>query len=156
MDKRYYHDEIGVNSRLDAIQAAVLNIKLKRLDTYNEARQKAAAFYDQQFKGVAGITTPKVANYSTHVYHQYTLLLEKGRDEVHQALKEKGIPTGIYYPVPLHLQIAYRQQGRYKEGDFPVTESLSKKVLSLPIHSEMSEALQLHITGTLLDTFSKV
>lgn len=156
MEKRYYHDEIGVNSRLDAIQAAVLNIKLKKLDTYNKARQRAAAFYDQQLKDIAGITTPRVANYSTHVYHQYTLLLERGRDEVHQTLKDKGVPSGIYYPVPLHLQIAYRQQGRYKAGDFPVTEALSKKVLSLPMHSEMNEELQSYITGTLLDAYNNI
>lgn len=144
MKERYYHDAIGVNSRLDALQAAVLDIKLKHLDEYNQARQKAAAYYSSHFNTVSGVTPPKVASYSTHVFHQYTLILESGREEVRQALQEAGIATGIYYPVPLHLQKAYRGSG-YQEGDFPVSEDLAAKVLSLPIHTELTEKIQDHI-----------
>lgn len=147
---RYYHDEIGVNSRLDAIQAAVLDIKLKYLDEYNKARQRAAAFYSTQLEGVEGIKTPVTGAYSTHIFHQYTLVVEEGRDEIVDALKVKGIATGVYYPVPLHLQKAYRGDG-YKEGDFPVAEKLSKKVVSLPMHTELTEEIQRYILDGMLE-----
>ncbi len=152
---RYYHDSIGVNSRLDSIQATVLDIKLKHLDEYNAARQKAAATYTSLLKGVAGITTPKIAQYSTHVFHQYTLLLDQNRDKVQKVLKEKGIPTGVYYPVPLHMQKAYKASG-YNEGDFPVSEDLAKKVLSLPMHTELDQDLQEYIIGALVDAYKSV
>ncbi len=145
---RYYHAEIGVNSRLDAMQAAILNVKLGHLPDYNNRRLAAADFYDAQLKDVPGVTVPKRAKYSTHVFHQYTLILEQNRDEVVQALKEKGISTGVYYPVPLHLQEAYRGDG-YKMGDFPVAEQLSKKVISLPMHTELTEETQLFIVDEL-------
>ncbi len=150
---RYYHDLIGVNSRLDAMQAAVLDIKLKHLDDYNAARHKAAHFYSEKLKPVFGITVPKEASYSTHVYHQYTILLEQKRDKVQKALQEAGIPTGVYYPVPLHLQKAY-QDGHYRAGDFPVSEDLASKVLSLPMHSELTEDIQTYIIDHLLKAFN--
>lgn len=150
--ERYYHDMIGVNSRLDAMQAAVLNVKLNHLDEYNQARQQAARFYSEKLKPVAGITVPKEADYSTHVYHQYTLLLDKKRDEVVQALQKAGIPTGVYYPVPLHLQKAYRDD-RYQEGDFPVSEDLALKVLSLPMHTELTVEMQQFIVEELMKAY---
>ena len=140
MEKRYYHDMIGVNSRLDAMQAAVLNVKLKYLDKYNEARRWAADYYDNAFKDFPELETPARSPYSSHVFHQYTLKLAPELDhfEMQEFLKEFGVPGMIYYPVPLHLQKAYLDP-RYKEGDFPVTEELCKTVLSLPMHSEHSE-----------------
>ncbi len=136
---QYYHDEIGVNSRLDSIQAAILRVKLRHLNEYAVARQKVAAYYDRTFKEYTSIITPEVSNYSTHVYHQYTLqILDVDRDELRKHLAAKGIPTMIYYPLPLHVQKAYLDP-RYKDGDFPVTEQLCKTVLSLPIHTEMDE-----------------
>jgi UDP-2-acetamido-2-deoxy-ribo-hexuluronate aminotransferase len=142
--KRYYHDEIGVNSRLDTLQAVVLDTKLPYLDEYNQSRQEAAAYYSEHLKGLPGVTVPKEASYSSHVYHQYTLLIEEGRDQVQQVLKDAGIASGVYYPIPLHLQKAYQWYG-YKEGDFPISESLAHKVLSLPIHSELDRETQDYI-----------
>lgn len=141
MKKRYYHDDIGVNSRLDSIQAAVLDVKLKYLDDYCEARQLAAERYDSFFKNKKGITIPVRENNSTHVFHQYTLKLEKGRDEVAAFLQKEKIPHGIYYPIPLHLQKAYDDCG-YKAGDFPITEKLCEQVISLPMHTELDEEIQ--------------
>lgn len=152
MEKRYYHDMIGVNSRLDAIQAAVLNVKLKYLDQYNDARRNAADYYDNAFKDIDGIETPtRVAN-STHVFHQYTLKLSDKYDhfEMQEYLKEHGVPGMIYYPVPLHLQKAYLDP-RYNEGDFPITEKLCKSVLSLPMHSEHTEETLRYITDKVID-----
>jgi dTDP-4-amino-4,6-dideoxygalactose transaminase len=148
MKVRYYHDEIGVNSRLDSIQAAVLDIKLGHLDSYNAARQEAAARYNRLLAGVPGIRIPERAGHSTHVFHQYTLRLEARRDEAARALQAAGIPHGIYYPVPLHLQKAYRSYG-YREGDFPVSEMLAQQVLSLPMHTELDAALQDYIVQPL-------
>ncbi len=144
MKVRYYYDSIGVNSRLDTLQAVILDVKLPHLDEYNAARQAAAARYDRAFSGLRGVTVPKVAPYSNHVYHQYTLTLEEGRDRLKDHLQGAGIPTGVYYPVPLHVQKAYRGYG-YKEGDFPVSESLAHKVLSLPMHSELGGEVQEYI-----------
>ena len=137
---RYYHDFIGVNSRLDSIQAAVLNVKLKHLDDYIARRQKAAAYYTEAFRNNPNVITPTWdAAHTTHVFHQYTLKLENvNRDELREKLAEKNIPAMIYYPVPLHLQKAY-QDPRYKAGDFPVAEKLVKCVLSLPMHTELDE-----------------
>jgi UDP-2-acetamido-2-deoxy-ribo-hexuluronate aminotransferase len=139
MKVRYYHDSIGVNSRLDTIQAAVLNIKLKHLDTYIANRQRAAAYYDNAFANHPNITIPARDPKSTHVFHQYTLVL-KGVDRaaLQAKLQEKGIATMVYYPVPMHMQKAYTDP-RYKEGDFPVTEELSSNVMSLPMHTELTE-----------------
>jgi Predicted pyridoxal phosphate-dependent enzyme apparently involved in regulation of cell wall biogenesis len=135
---KYHHDSIGVNSRLDTLQAAVLKVKLKYLDEYTRNRDKAAAFYDLALKELSEVRTPYRTSFSTHVFHQYTLRAER-RDELKEYLEKQGIPTMIYYPVPLHFQKAYRQEG-VGEGSFPVTERLSKSVISLPIHTEMKEA----------------
>lgn len=132
---RYHHDIVGVNSRLDSIQAAVLEAKLPHLDEYIRARQAAAAYYDRAFAGNKHLAVPGRDRKSTHVFHQYTLRLQDtDRAKVQTYLAEKGVPSMIYYPVPLHLQKAY-QDPRYKAGDFPVAEKLSASVLSLPMHT---------------------
>lgn len=144
---RYHHDRVGVNSRLDAIQAAVLDAKLPHLDEYIAARQRAAAYYDKAFAGNPHVLTPARQAHSTHVYHQYTLRLAGvDRDKVREALAEREIPSMVYYPVPLHLQKAY-QDPRYKAGDFPVAERLAACVLSLPMHTELSDEQLLAITS---------
>ncbi len=155
MTVRYYHDFIGVNSRLDSIQAAVLDVKLKHLDEYNAARNKAAQFYNQAFAGHPKLQTPVKANYTTHVFHQYTLVTSGiDRNALVEHMAANGIPVMIYYPVPLHMQKAYLDP-RYKEGDFPVTESLCSSVISLPMHTELDEEQLLHITMNLLDFVNK-
>lgn len=137
MEVRYHHDSIGVNSRLDSIQAAVLDAKLPHLDEFIAARQRAAAYYDEAFKDIPGIQVPGRSKQSTHVFHQYTLRIADGkRDALKEALAEKQVPAMIYYPIPLHMQKAY-QDPRYKQGDFPVAEKLSATVLSLPMHTEL-------------------
>jgi dTDP-4-amino-4,6-dideoxygalactose transaminase len=140
---RYYHDVIGVNSRLDTIQAAILDIKLNHLNDYANARRAAADYYDQAFQGVEGIITPNRISEGTHVFHQYTLRVKGGkRDALRTYLEEKGIPSMIYYPLPLHFQKAFANE-RYPEGSMPISELLSTEVLSLPIHTEMtSEELE--------------
>ena len=151
---RYYHDTIGVNSRLDSIQAAVLNAKLPHLDEYIVARQVAAAYYDKAFANHPNILIPVRSSHSTHVFHQYTLrLLNVDRDALRNALAEVGIPAMIYYPVPLHMQKAY-QDPRYKAGDFPVAERLASCVLSLPMHTELDEEQLAYITQNLLKAIS--
>jgi dTDP-4-amino-4,6-dideoxygalactose transaminase len=133
------------------MQAAVLNIKLKHLDEYTAARQKAAAYYNDAFAGHPKIKHPVTAPFTTHVFHQYTLVLNNvDREGLMQHLADKGIASAIYYPVPLHMQKAYLDP-RYKEGDFPVTEMLSKSVLSLPIHTELTEEIQKVITEAVLE-----
>jgi len=156
MTVRYYHDLVGVNSRLDSIQAAVLDIKLNHLDEYAEARQKAAAYYNEAFAATDKITTPATADFTTHVFHQYTMVLAEdvNREGLQKHLADKGIASAVYYPVPLHLQKAYRDP-RYKEGDFPVTEHLSHHVISLPIHTEMNESMLKEITGAVLEFVEK-
>lgn len=141
MNRRYYHDIVGVNSRLDSIQAAVLGIKLKHLDTYCGNRQSAAAYYDKALSGIDALLIPKRQHNSTHVFHQYTLRVTNGkRDELQAFLKEKGVPSMVYYPVPLYEQEAYRD-GSANDVDFlPVTDVLCKEVISLPMHSELDEA----------------
>lgn len=140
MTVRYHHDRVGMNSRLDGIQAAVLDVKLKYLDEYVKSRQWAAKEYDEAFAGMEWIKTPKCATYSTHAFHQYTLVLDESvdRDALQARLKVAGVPSMVYYPIPLHLQKAYRDE-RYKEGDFPVAEFLSQHVLSLPMHTELTQ-----------------
>lgn len=134
----YIHDEIGVNSRLDSIQAAVLRIKLKHLDEYAAARNRAADYYDKAFANHPNIKTPVRAANSTHVFHQYTLkLIDKNRDELREHLKANNIPHNVYYPLPLHFQKAY-QDARYSAGMFPVSEELCKQVISLPMHTELT------------------
>ena len=143
---RYHHDFVGVNSRLDSIQAAVLDAKLPHLDEYIAARQKAAAYYDAAFAGREDILVPGRSEHSTHVFHQYTLrVIGRDRDALKAALHEKGIPAMVYYPVPLHQQKAY-QDPRYKTGDFPVAERLAACVLSLPMHTCLDEEQLSYIT----------
>ncbi len=141
MYKRYYHDVVGVNSRLDSFQAAVLSAKLPHLNAYNEARRNAAKQYTKAFADNPHIKTPTVVarHPNTHVFHQYVIEIRNGqRDALTRHLKEKGIPFGIYYPVPLHLQKAYRDN-RYKEADFEVTNRITKEVLALPMHTELEK-----------------
>ncbi|GGI56631.1 DegT/DnrJ/EryC1/StrS family aminotransferase [Winogradskyella haliclonae] len=148
---QYVHDEVGVNSRLDSIQAAILRIKLRQLDSYNKARNIAAAKYSEAFKNHPKIVTPVKASYSTHVFHQYTLkLINSNRDALRQHLTDNNIPSGIYYPIPLHLQKAYTDP-RYNSGDFPVTEDLCETVISLPMHTELDDEQIDFITKTVLD-----
>jgi dTDP-4-amino-4,6-dideoxygalactose transaminase len=147
---RYYHDQVGVNSRLDTIQAAILDCKLPHLDSYIAARQHAAEFYDNAFCGNPHLLVPTRSASSTHVFHQYTLrLIDVDRDALRSALSEQGIPAMIYYPVPLHLQKAY-QDTRYKPGDFPVAERLAACVLSLPMHTELDNEQLSYITQAVL------
>lgn len=151
MEVRYYHDSVGVNSRLDSIQATILRIKLARLDEYAAARRSAADYYDQAFKDHPRITVPARSSFSSHVFHQYTLVIKDlNQFELQKFLGERGIPAMIYYPVPMHMQKAY-QDPRYKEGDFPVTEMLSKSVISLPMHTELDEEQLKHITESVLE-----
>jgi UDP-2-acetamido-2-deoxy-ribo-hexuluronate aminotransferase len=154
MKVRYYHDHVGINSRLDTIQAAILNIKLKHLDSYNESRQKVANYYDKAFGNSKALHIPFRNPQSSHIFHQYTLVVEGAdRDLLKTHLQSKGIPAMIYYPVPLHLQKAYQDLG-YKEGDFPVTEQLCKSVISLPMHTELDEEQLKSITGSVLEFVS--
>ena len=153
---RYIHDVIGVNSRLDAIQAAILDIKLTHLETYNAARRNAADMYDQAFKLVSGIDIPFRSSFTKHVFHQYTLKIKGGRalrDQLKANLDATGIPSMIYYPVPLHLQPAYKNFG-YAEGMFPVSEQLSAEVISLPMHSELTEQQIAKITAQFIDCYT--
>jgi len=136
--KRYYHDRIGVNSRLDSIQAAILRIKLRQLDSYIAARQKVAVAYDAAFSDFPGLEIPVRDPKSTHVFHQYTLKsMGIDRFALQEYLASKNVPSMVYYPVPVHLQKAYRSE-QYKEGDFPITENLCERVISLPMHTELS------------------
>ena len=143
---RYHHDMVGVNSRLDGIQAAILDAKLPHLDEYIAARQRAAAYYDEAFAGNPHLLLPGREPHSTHVFHQYTLRVQGiDRDMLKERLQEAGIPAMVYYPVPLHLQKAY-QDPRYQPGDFPVAERLAACVLSLPMHTELDEEQLEYIT----------
>jgi UDP-2-acetamido-2-deoxy-ribo-hexuluronate aminotransferase len=153
---RYHYDDIGVNSRLDTIQAAVLRVKLKHLSEFNLARKKVADSYDKAFEGCRLITVPERVNYSSHIFHQYTIKVKNGRrDELKKFLESKKIPSMVYYPGPLHLQNAYGYLG-YKENDFPVTASLCKEVLSLPIHPDMEREQIDYITLNVLEFFDKL
>lgn len=147
--KRYYHDSIGVNSRLDNMQAAILRIKLRHLDEYIEQRNQAAEFYNKAFEGMSEITTPVTATWSNHGYHQYTMKLHGiDREGLQKHLDSKGIPTNIYYPIPAHLQKGYVQYGM-KDGSMPITEQLTKEVLSLPIHTELDNEQLNYITTSI-------
>ncbi|SFD35776.1 dTDP-4-amino-4,6-dideoxygalactose transaminase [Algibacter lectus] len=158
MYERYHHDVVGVNSRLDSIQAAVLNAKLPHLDNYNKSRQASARKYNKAFKGIASIVTPKVSNNCSeicdtcdcHVFHQYTLRV-KGidRDALVKHLQANDIPCGVYYPIPLHKQKAY-SDARYNEADFGVTNQLVKDVISLPMHTELEDDQIEFITSTII------
>jgi UDP-2-acetamido-2-deoxy-ribo-hexuluronate aminotransferase len=152
--EKYIHEVIGVNSRLDTIQAAILRIKLSYLNEYNKARNSVAERYDKAFEDLTDILIPERATFSTHVFHQYTVKVKSGsRDELKKFLQSKNIPSMIYYPLPLHLQKAYRGYG-YPEGSFPVSERLCEQVLSLPIHSEMKEDQQAFIIDNIINFFN--
>ncbi|MBX2922954.1 MAG: DegT/DnrJ/EryC1/StrS family aminotransferase [Chitinophagaceae bacterium] len=144
---RYYHDVVGCNSRLDTLQAAVLNVKLKKLNEYIAARQKAAAFYNNAFAGNPNITAPFVAAYTNHVYHQYTLILKEiNRNQLHEFLASHDIPSMIYYPVPAHRQKMFESFGG-SAFELPVTDWLTQRVISLPIHTELDNDQLALITG---------
>ncbi len=148
---QYVHDVLGVNSRLDTIQAAVLKVKLKHLDEYAAARNKAADYYDNAFAKHPKLKTPVRAKNSTHVFHQYTLrLVGVDRKLLREQLAERRIPAMIYYPIPLHEQNAYKSD-RFKKEDFPITEKLCATVLSLPMHTEMDEEMLIYITDNLIE-----
>jgi UDP-2-acetamido-2-deoxy-ribo-hexuluronate aminotransferase len=150
-EKRYYHDIVGCNSRLDSIQAAILNIKLKELDHYIAARRTAADFYNNAFANHPKITTPFVANYCNHVYHQYTLLLEGvDRDGLVNYLAAQKIPSMIYYPVPGHKQKAFESFG-VQSFELPITDWLTERVISLPMHTELNEEQLAFITTHVLN-----
>ncbi|WP_415326689.1 DegT/DnrJ/EryC1/StrS family aminotransferase [Chryseobacterium sp. MMS23-Vi53] len=150
MYERYYHDEVGVNSRLDSIQAAILRKKLPNLDNYNEARRKAADYYDEAFAGHEHILTPKRAENSTHVFHQYTLRILNGkRNDLQKFLAEKDIPAMIYYPVALRKQKAYYQESN--DADFVNTDKLLDQVISLPMHTELDDEQLKYITDAVLE-----
>ena len=151
MTVRYYHDYVGVNSRLDSIQAAVLKVKLQHLEEYAKKRREAADFYDRAFAAHPKLKIPSRYPKSNHVFHQYTLVTKDlNRQELLDHMASKGIPVMVYYPVPLHLQKAYLDP-RYKSGDFPVTESLSNSVISLPMHTELDDEQMNYITDSLLE-----
>jgi dTDP-4-amino-4,6-dideoxygalactose transaminase len=153
MKVKYHHDDIGINSRLDTIQAAVLNVKLKYLDQFNASRRSVADFYDKAFTGCRSILVPKRTNYSSHIFHQYTIRVKNGRrDELKQFLESVKIPSMIYYPGPLHVQDAYRYLG-YGENDFPVTSELCREVLSLPMHPDMEQDQLDYIVLNVLNFF---
>jgi len=147
---QYVHEVLGVNSRLDSIQAAILKIKLKHLDEYALSRNKVAEFYDKAFSNHSKIKIPSRSKNSTHVFHQYTLqIIGYDRTELREKLTEHGIPAMIYYPIPLHKQNAYKNE-RFKTNDFPITQKLCDSVLSLPMHTELDEETLNYITNTLL------
>jgi dTDP-4-amino-4,6-dideoxygalactose transaminase len=153
-DVRYYHEVVGVNSRLDAMQAAVLRVKLRHLDEYAAARNAAAEHYDTAFAGMKHIITPERSRFSTHVFHQYTLRVTGGhRDGLKKHLEANGVPCMIYYPVPCHLQNAYRSE-RFPAGSLPVTEQLTSEVLSLPMSTELDNDQLAHITATVKSYFA--
>ncbi|MFL2615669.1 MAG: DegT/DnrJ/EryC1/StrS family aminotransferase [Candidatus Marisimplicoccus sp.] len=154
MYERYYHDEIGVNSRLDSIQAAILNVKLKYLDKYNKRRQEAANHYNAAFENIDQIEVPFIeSDIDSHVYHQYTLKIINGkRDELADHLLKNNIPFGIYYPLGFHEQKAYKQEF-VSDNDFPVTNKVKNQVISLPMHTELSKKQIKFISNTIISFF---
>jgi len=150
--KRYYHDMVGVNSRLDSIQAAILNVKLNYLDQFASERRVVADAYDSGFSAIEALQTPYRVQFSSHVFHQYTLKVEDGRrDQLQSYLKEKGIPSIIYYPLPLYDQEAFKKDSNVQF--LPATDKLCKSVLSLPIHTEMSEEQIAYIVNSVVQFF---
>ena len=155
MYKRYYHDVVGVHSRLDSIQAAVLKIKLKELDNYIESRRNVAKYYDDAFSSLKGVTIPFRSDESKHVFHQYTLILEGiDRDELNRYLAECNVPSMIYYPVPAHRQKMF-QEFNSEDLELPVTDWLTQRVISLPIHTEMEEEQLKHISTSFINYLNK-
>jgi UDP-2-acetamido-2-deoxy-ribo-hexuluronate aminotransferase len=155
MKVRYYHDDIGINSRLDSIQAAILRVKLKYLSQFNISRRSVADQYDEAFARCSPIQVPERVSWSSHIFHQYTIRVKNGRrDDLKKFLESKNIPSMIYYPAPLHTQEAYKYLG-YKENDFPFTTMLCKEVLSLPIHPDIEQEQLDYIILTILQFFEK-
>lgn len=155
MKVRYYHEKVGINSRLDSIQAAILRVKLRRLNDYCEARRAAADRYDAWFKDIEQLETPYRDPKTTHTFHQYTLKVNGvDRFGLQKHMMDHNIPAMVYYPVPLHLQEAFESLG-YKKGDFPVTESLCEEVISLPMHTELTTEQQEKVATTLIDYIKK-
>lgn len=154
-EKKYNHIHIGLNSRLDNIQAAILNVKLPLLDTFNQRRQLAAQQYDEILKGIPQLKIPTRKTYSTHIFHQYSLVCQNQeiRDRLQIHLKNLGIPSMIYYPVPLHLQKCFSYLG-YREGDFPVSEQLCQQILSIPMHTELRNEQIEEIGSAILKFFN--
>ncbi|MFH1451200.1 MAG: DegT/DnrJ/EryC1/StrS family aminotransferase, partial [bacterium] len=151
--EKYVNLLIGTNSRLDSIQAAILSVKLSHLEEWNKSRQEKAQYYNQAFVGIKEIEVPVVASGRNHVFYQYTLRTEK-RDELKQYLRNKEIPTMVYYPLPLHLQPVFRSLS-FKEGDFPQAEKAAKKVLSLPIYPELAKADQEYVISEIKNFYGK-
>ena len=147
--KRYYHSVVGFNGRLDALQAAILRVKLRHLESWNEKRRATASYYNSVLKEYVQIPVEKVGY--RHVYHQYSVLTDR-RDELSEYLRSRGIPTAIYYPLPLHLQEVFRELG-YGVGDFPVAEAVSRKILSLPIFPELTTKEQDQVACAVVDFF---
>jgi UDP-2-acetamido-2-deoxy-ribo-hexuluronate aminotransferase len=155
MKERYHYSDIGVNSRLDTMQAAILRVKLKYLSEFNTARKRVADFYDEAFAGCLSLILPERSAYSTHIFHQYTLKVKNGkRDELKKYLESFKIPTMVYYPGPLHLQEAYRNLG-YGVNDFPVSSALCREVLSLPMHPDMEQEQLDFITSSIIKFYDK-
>lgn len=153
--KRYHHDMVGCNSRLDNLQAGVLRIKLRELDSYLNSRREAAAYYDKAFADISEIKVPYRSTESRHVFHQYTLTLEGvDRDEMHQYLAEKDIPSMIYYPIPAHRQQMFSSFGS-ENTDLPLTDWLTERVISLPMHTELEEEQLRYITQTVKEFVQK-
>ena len=157
-NERYLHEVVGVNSRLDAVQAAILRVKLQHLEAYNQARSAAADRYDELLADIPGLELPYRMPGATHVFHQYTLRLTAGRalrDAVKAQLDAQGIPNMIYYPITSHLQAGYQRYG-YQAGDLPLSEQLTAEVLSLPMHSELDDAQQAYLTQHLIEALKGV
>nr|HPI46172.1 DegT/DnrJ/EryC1/StrS family aminotransferase [Tenuifilaceae bacterium] len=155
MKVRYHHDRIGVNSRLDTIQAAILSIKLKYLEQYNTARISAADFYDSKLKSCSHLVVPNRVKWSNHIFHQYTLrVIDANRDDLIKHLASFGIPSMVYYPVPLHIQKAFEPYRTFNgNSSYPVSDSLANSVISLPMHTEMDEATLNFICDKVLSFF---
>lgn len=154
MKIRYHYDDIGVNSRLDTLQAAILRVKLGHLSEFNANRKMVADFYDAAFVGCQQVSVPERVKYSSHIFHQYTIKVKNGkRDELRKFLEAKAIPTMVYYPGPLHMQEAYTYLG-YKDEDLPVTSALCQEVLSLPMHPDMDRDQLEYISQNVLEFFN--
>ncbi|MEJ2637190.1 MAG: DegT/DnrJ/EryC1/StrS family aminotransferase, partial [Calditrichia bacterium] len=150
---RYTHELLGVNSRLDSMQAAILRIKLKHLDEWNRTRREIASYYSEGLKG-HGITTPFVADYAEHIYHQYTIQTEN-RDGLQNFLNERKIPNAIHYPIPLHIQPAFKELSGYQEGSFPVAEKIAGRVISLPMHPDLNREEMDYIIESILAFYNR-
>lgn len=155
MKIRYHYNDIGINSRLDTLQAAILSVKLKKLDSFNKGRRVVADFYDKALASCSQIKIPERVGYSSHIFHQYTIIVRNGkREALKDFLGKRGVPSIVYYPMPLHMQEAYAYLG-YTEGDFPVTERLCREVISLPMYPELDNEQLQYITNNVLDFFEK-